>query len=294
MHVGPADLQAGLQRGRRRQRAVGLRRQLLALGQAGGELLQRRIVFGQRPALVRRRRRAGVSQADAPVVARRDQHEREQPARQRLRLVAVPLVDAATALLAQEDAAAVGPVVEPPFPRPRRAVTDERGEAAEVLVAVPALGVDALLLLVGDGDEVLLAAGTADVAIPVLQDGEMTDGERHGPTGNWVRSEGLIPPLYQGERRGVSPPCVRSAGRHGGLTPRRSPERGNFLKKRESRSCNHPRTLSDFPDGAVAPSGSEFRRRARIYSPPFRPRPIVAMVNEPFDRVVGSPCVSHG
>jgi hypothetical protein len=158
-------------------------RQLLALGQAGGELPQGLVVFGQRPALVRGRRRAGVAHADAPVVAGRDQHEREEAAGQRLGLVAEALVDAAAALVAQEDAAAVGAVVEPPLPRPRRPVARERSQAAEVLVAVPALGVDALLLLVGDGDDVFVAASAADVAVPVLQDGQMADGERHGPTG---------------------------------------------------------------------------------------------------------------
>jgi hypothetical protein len=79
-------------------------------------------------------------------------------------------VNAAAALLGEEDTAAVGAVVE-------------RGQSAEVPVAVPALGLDALLLLLRDGYLILLAAGAADMAVPVLQNREMTDRKRHRQPG---------------------------------------------------------------------------------------------------------------
>src|SRR5262249_49196107 len=80
-------------------------------------------------------------------------------------------------------AAAVGAVVELVAPRPERADTLERSQSAEVPVAVPALRLDALPLLLGDGDLIFLAAGAADVAIPVLQNREMTDRKRHRQPG---------------------------------------------------------------------------------------------------------------
>src|SRR5665213_2314628 len=101
------------------------------------------------------------------MIAGRDQHEWEQTARQWLGFVTETLVDAATALVAEEYAAAVGPVIEPPFARPRRPLADERNMPAEVGVAIPALGFDALAFFVGDGDNVFLTTGSADVAIPV-------------------------------------------------------------------------------------------------------------------------------
>src|SRR5436309_260383 len=82
-------------------------------------------VCGEGPALVGGGRGAGVAQADAPVVARGHQHEREEAAGERLGLVAEALVDAATALLAEEDAAAVLAVVEPVAVGPRGAVAGE-------------------------------------------------------------------------------------------------------------------------------------------------------------------------
>ena len=183
MYVRPAYILTGLQRRRRRQRAVGKRLEMDALGEAGGELRQRLIVFGQGSALVRGRRRTGVTQADAPMIAGWDQYEWEQSTRQRLGFVAEAFVYAATPLVAEKNAAAIGTVIEPPLARPRRTLADERDVTAEVGVAVPALGLNALAFLVGDGDDVFLTTGAADVAIPVLQDRQMADRERHGQTG---------------------------------------------------------------------------------------------------------------
>jgi len=132
------------------------------------------------------------------MVAGRDQHEREQAAGQRLGFVAEALVDAATPFVAEKNAAAVGTVVEPPLARPRRTLADERNMTAEVGVAVPALGLNAFAFLVGDGDDVFLTTGTANMAIPVLQDRQMTDGKRHDQTGIRVRAREPHPAILRG------------------------------------------------------------------------------------------------
>jgi hypothetical protein len=173
--VGPVHPLPALERGRRGQGAVGLGLQALAPGQLGRELGQRLVVGGDGPALVAGSRGTGVTYADAPMVARGHQHEWEKPAGERLGLVAEALVDPATTLLAEEDAAAVLAVVEPIPPGPGGAMPREGFVAAEVLVAVPALFLDAAALLVRERNLVLLAAGAADVTVPVLQHRQVAD-----------------------------------------------------------------------------------------------------------------------
>src|SRR5215469_18801070 len=78
-----------------------------------------------------------------------------------------------------------------------RTVLDERLMAAQVGVAVPALRLDALLLLLGDGDAVFFAAGAANVTVPVLQDRQMMDGDCHDkPEQSVVRSRSFTPSFY--------------------------------------------------------------------------------------------------
>src|SRR6516162_11506504 len=127
------------------------------------------------PALVVGDRGAGEAQADAPLVGHRHQDEREQPAGQRLGLVAEALVDAATALVAEKYAAIVLAVVQAMTPRLARAVLDERLQAAQVGVLVPALGENALPFFFRDRDLIFLTTGAANVAVPVLEHWEMID-----------------------------------------------------------------------------------------------------------------------
>src|SRR5262249_51063465 len=96
-----------------------------------------------------------------------------------LGLVAEALVDPAAALLAEEDAAAVGPVIEDDPARPGRPGAPEGRQAAQVRLAVPALLLDALSLFVGDRDDVFLAARAGLVAAPVLHDGQVPNDGRH-------------------------------------------------------------------------------------------------------------------
>src|SRR5262249_51722681 len=78
---------------------------------------------------------------------------------------------------AEEDATAVGPVIER-VALPPPAVADKRRSTVEVR-GRPALRFDAAPLVVAESDLVLLAAGTADVTVPVLDDRQGSDGKRH-------------------------------------------------------------------------------------------------------------------
>src|SRR5262249_50580601 len=78
--------------------------------------------------------------------------------------------------LAEEDAAAVGPVVQLVAAFPGRPAPHERGVPAEVVDGVPALIFDALALLVGEVDAVFLAAAAGDVTVPALYDRQVQDG----------------------------------------------------------------------------------------------------------------------
>src|SRR5262249_20569741 len=179
LQLSPGDALAGLKPRRANHCAIGQRRQSFALGQPVGKLAQLCVMFGEGTSLVRPRRRTGIADADTPVIALRYQHEGKQPARQRLGVVAEALMDAAASLLGEEDTATVRAVVELRAASPDRSCALKGSQPPEVLVAVPALAVNALPFLRGDGDLVFLAAGAADVTVPVLQDREMTDRERH-------------------------------------------------------------------------------------------------------------------
>src|SRR5262249_53885789 len=142
--------------------------------------------------------------------ALRHQDEGKEAAGQRLGLVAKALVDPAAALFAQENAAAIGAMVELVAPGPGRPHPLERRQPAQVPVPVPALRLDAAALLIGDGDLVFLAAGAADVAVPVLQDWEMADGERHQQPGERGRQQGEsddFPVLYSLRNRDATGRC---------------------------------------------------------------------------------------
>src|SRR5437016_4267155 len=105
------------------------------------------------------------------MVAGRDEHEREHLAGQRLGLGSETLMDAAAALIAEEDAAAIGVAVQlvPSCTQPAR-VKEER-QPGEVRLALPTLGRDACTLLLGHRNPIFTTAATAAVAIPVLDDG---------------------------------------------------------------------------------------------------------------------------
>jgi hypothetical protein len=83
-------------------------------------------MLGQGLAQVPCGRGAGEAQADTPRFTSRHQHQRIQPAGQRLGLAAETLVDETAPLLAQEDAGAVGAVVELKTRRPPPAGPDEQ------------------------------------------------------------------------------------------------------------------------------------------------------------------------
>jgi hypothetical protein len=88
-------------------------------------------------------------------------------------------MNAATAVLAQKDTTVVFAMIQPmdlPFPR---FVRDERLIPAEIGVAVPALGFDALHLFFRDIHSIFVAASAADMTVPVLEDWQMMNGERH-------------------------------------------------------------------------------------------------------------------
>src|SRR5260370_35506900 len=135
---------------------------------------------GDGPALVLGRRGAGKTQADATVGSRGHQHKRKHPAGKRLGLVAVFLVNPATALFAQEDATAILAVIELIVPRPPGAALEEDRQAADLGILFPALGFDSPALLVRNRDDIFLAAIAANMAVPVLPDLQVTDGKRHG------------------------------------------------------------------------------------------------------------------
>ena len=84
------------------------------------------------------------SSDDAPVIGDGHQDERKEATGQRLGLVAEALVDAAAALGAQEDTAAVETMVELGLARPGQTGFLERLQTAQVLLRVPALSGDAL------------------------------------------------------------------------------------------------------------------------------------------------------
>jgi len=113
---------------------------------------RRRISMSGRPRPAARRR-AGVAQADPPVVADGHEHEGVNAAGERLALGTELGVNAAAAAFAEEQA---GPVAlgEPPL----AAFQLKERHADEVRLGLPALALDPLALGVGDVDGVFPAA----------------------------------------------------------------------------------------------------------------------------------------
>jgi hypothetical protein len=136
-------------------------------------------VLSHGSALVGRRRRTSEAHADTPMVPGRYQEEGKEPARQRLGCVAETLVDPATSLLGQEDAAAVAAVRQMITPRPPGAGLLEDRQVADFGVLVPALGLDSVPLVFGERYQIFFAAGAADVTVPVLHDRQMAYGQGH-------------------------------------------------------------------------------------------------------------------
>jgi hypothetical protein len=182
--IRPVDALPLLQRRGRQTALAGLQVDSFSPRQLRGKLPQRLLVLGHGPPFVGRRRRTGETHADAPMVAGRHQQEGKEPAWERFGRVAESLVNTATSLLSQENAAAVAAVRQMIAPRPPGTALAEDGQVADLGILVPALGLDLATLLIGDRDQVLFAASTADVTIPVLDDRQMTHRQRHGNPGN--------------------------------------------------------------------------------------------------------------
>src|SRR5262245_54222999 len=88
-------------------------------------------------------------------------------------------MDAATALIAQEDAPAVRMLAEMIPPRPPRPTAAKEVKAGEFRVHFPSLGSDPLAFFLADMDNEFPAAIRTAVAIPVLEYRQMTDRPGH-------------------------------------------------------------------------------------------------------------------
>src|SRR5205823_6530618 len=128
---------------------------------------------------VRRRGGTGEAQPDAPLVPRRDEDERIEPARQRLGVAAELLVNPATALLIEEDTSAVLAVTEPMAPLPPPPLPDKQRPTLKRGIILPSLLLEAAPLVLGDGHLVVPATVAATVTVPVLPDRQATDRKRH-------------------------------------------------------------------------------------------------------------------
>src|SRR5262249_22036866 len=116
-----------------------------------------------------------------PVVAGRHQGEGENPAGEGLGVRPEALVDAAAALVAEKQAAAVLVMVQAITLRPPETPgdADEDRPVLEVGLALPALGGDPLVILSGDRNGVFAAAVGAGVTVPVLHDRQVADWPGH-------------------------------------------------------------------------------------------------------------------
>ena len=114
------------------------------------------------------------------MAAGRDEDERIKLAGERLGLAPESLVNATAAGRTQKDAGSIASLIEPITPRPRRPVPNEERQVAKVRLSLPSLGFNAFAFVLGNEHMVLVAAGTAAMAVPVLNDGEMADWQRHG------------------------------------------------------------------------------------------------------------------
>ena len=88
-------------------------------------------------------------------------------------------MDAAAALFAEENAGAVGLMGEVMASCPPRSFAGEERHAAQLRFAFPALLGNPPPLFIRDVDNELPAAVSATVAIPVLENRQVTDGPRH-------------------------------------------------------------------------------------------------------------------
>jgi hypothetical protein len=177
--IRPVDALPSLQSGGRQDAIAGSQINSFPLRQLRCKFSECLLVIGYGSALVGRRRGTGETHADAPMVAGRYQQEGKEPAREGLGPVAETLVDPATSLLGQEDATAVAAVRQMIAPRPPGTGLLEDRQVADFGVLVPALGLDAAVLLFGERHQVFFAAGAADVTVPILHDRQMTYGQRH-------------------------------------------------------------------------------------------------------------------
>jgi hypothetical protein len=144
-----------------------------AFGELLGELSEALLMIYKRSPLVVGGGRAGVANADAPVVARGDENEREQSAWQRLGFVSETFMNTATAFGAEKNATAIRPGIQVVASVPGRSGAFENWQAAQLFVAFPVLSLNPPAFLVRDHDDVFLAATAANVAVPILNDGKM-------------------------------------------------------------------------------------------------------------------------
>jgi hypothetical protein len=87
----------------------------------------------------------------------------------------MPLMNPAPPCFAQKHAAAIGSVIELIVSIPRHPDFDDWAKPPQIGLNVPTLGIDLFLLRLGDADVIFLATGAGLVAIPVLDQGQMTD-----------------------------------------------------------------------------------------------------------------------
>jgi hypothetical protein len=114
------------------------------------------------------------------VAAGRDEDERIKLAGERLGLAPKSLVYSTAAGGIQKEAGSIASLIQAIAPRPRRPVPNEERQVAEIWLSLPSLRFNAFAFVLGNEHVVLVAAGTAAMAVPVLNDGEMADWQRHG------------------------------------------------------------------------------------------------------------------
>jgi hypothetical protein len=111
------------------------------------------------------------------VIARGHKHERKEPARKRLGLVAQPLVDSATPFFGQEDTATIVSMVQVVTASPPRSALLKEREITHQRVAFPCLCLNFFALFVGDSNYVLFAATSTRMAVPVLDKRQISQRE---------------------------------------------------------------------------------------------------------------------
>src|SRR5579864_7699449 len=152
-----------------------------------------------RPTFVLRSRGTSEAHAHAPVVADRYEHERINPTSQWLGPDAEFRVNLAQAVVGEENASAIRPLGQSPLRFLLGARIHEEWLVLKLRFLVPALLHDAVVLFFRDVDCVLAATTAAIVAVPVLQNRKLANGQGHGD----IRSESGI----QNESI-VTAPCI--------------------------------------------------------------------------------------